>query len=569
MHERKEGSIVRGKQKNRRDFLALLSAAAATTAINPFDLFVKGMQGGLFAEALAEAAGISPRRFVLIHNHGAPPRWVFDNFLKTQNSDAFVANTMVKTSFSGSANNYTNMNYKLTEQRGILVPHLWSTNVPSGSGGNKPLANLLDNMMVVRGIDTGNAAHVGSAMLVSRPAGTDATVGGLVADTTHLPLPAVSMNVSDVQTYLSRRGISTVDHNTRNNSNNINILLRPFQQDISPSLKATKQAFDGLLNEAVNSLDRSVAKYSSGLKIDSDNANRLLKNGFEDLGSSWNQIFGKYRNIISQALTATIPGINDRRIGVGQNRNGQYRFRNNIGNVTNNDLRSMITSGTSIVRMAENFAMTEFLLTRGYTSFINFRLDGQVLRGLRVETSNGNSTQSLRNDQHDTGAVVGLLANSIFYYALGACLLELTESLKTVPASVSAIPFRNPPSQGTLFEDTIIQYGSEFNRSPRQNGTGSDHGYYGTSFSFFSGSIKGPLVLGDLAADTGHSNYSGTWGVGAPNPELNNRYIGLGNLAATQATLVRVDNPSPNNSSVVRVDGNLVTPLLRQGKVVG
>lgn len=556
------------KQLRRRQFLALMGSSSFFAATNPFELFLQNMSYGLVSQAFAQEIGPAPRRFVHIHDHGAPPRWMFDNLLKTQANEPFLQNTMVKTRFSGNANNYTGTTYSLHSHKGILVPHLFSAQVPAPGGGLRPLADLLNNMLVIRGIDTGNAAHLGSAHLVSRPPGTDATTGGLIADKSHLPLPAIGLNITNLLNYRSKKGVSVIHHNTQLERNNIATLLSPFQENVPQAFKAKREAIDETLRDTINVLDRGLAYYADNIRIDSNNANSLLKNGFDDLEANWNQVYNKYKGIIDSSIQLNIPGITDRPIGVGQTRNNHYRRTIATGIVYNNDLRTVL-QGATIRAMAENFAMTEFLLTRGYTQYMVFRLRGNVLENMNLQQANGSMIRgALTSDQHQTGSMLGLLANSIYFAALGACLLALQDALKNTPSSVSATPFNRPLTDGNLFDQTLIQYGAEFNRSPRQDGSGADHAAYATSFSMFSGSIEGPQIIGNIALDNNHSSYYGTFGRGAINPDMSRRPIGLGNLVATQAAILGVENPSPNNSSVVRASGNSIASLLRPGQIV-
>jgi uncharacterized protein (DUF1501 family) len=156
-------------------------------------------------------------------------------------------------------------------------------------------------------------------------------------------------------------------------------------------------------------------------------------------------------------------------------------------------------------------------------------------------------------DEHFTGKMPSLLVNSYLARAHAACLLELIRQLG---------------AKG-IFKDTVINCSGEFNRSPRNNGTGSDHGFRGASLAIYSGAINGPIVIGNVAANAPDPNHSGTWGQGAGIAALGGQALDVGHAGATIAALLRVESPLTSRRSVVdEKTDNVITPAIELGKLV-
>jgi uncharacterized protein (DUF1501 family) len=147
-------------------------------------------------------------------------------------------------------------------------------------------------------------------------------------------------------------------------------------------------------------------------------------------------------------------------------------------------------------------------------------------------------------DEHFVGAMPSLLLNTLTFTAFSACLLELVSVLKA----------------NGLYEDTVIEVNSEFNRNPNNDQGGSGHGAQAASVTYFSGAItSGPFVVGDIMADPSHgSQYisQGTWGQGIGMAYLGGRTLIPAHGEATLASLVGVASPTSTASSVVQNDGS-------------
>ncbi len=159
------------------------------------------------------------------------------------------------------------------------------------------------------------------------------------------------------------------------------------------------------------------------------------------------------------------------------------------------------------------------------------------------------------HDEHAVGAGFSLLVNSLRSRAFAACLLEFKDEMSKPGVD--------------LWKKIFVDYGGEFNRNPRNDGSGSDHAFTGKSVSLYSGAIaNGPIVLGNLAKGSTTGEHMGTWGAGAPVSQLG-QTMGLNHMAATIAHLLDVKSPVTSAASVVNLSSEgIITPAIELTKIV-
>ena len=117
-----------------------------------------------------------------------------------------------------------------------------------------------------------------------------------------------------------------------------------------------------------------------------------------------------------------------------------------------------------------------------------------------------------------------------YYRGITAGVLELIEQLK-----------KTKIANKDIWSNTVIQFTSEFGRSARNNGSGSDHGFNQMISSVLSGEVlNGPHVVGNVLT----SPTLGTQGIGAPIENYNQK--GLPNPVMMASTLAAVLKISPN-----------------------
>ncbi len=101
---------------------------------------------------------------------------------------------------------------------------------------------------------------------------------------------------------------------------------------------------------------------------------------------------------------------------------------------------------------------------------------------------------------HETGAMPALILTTAYYRGLAAGLLELIDQLK-----------KNRVNNTDVWSETVVQLLSEFNRTTRTDGSGSDHGYFQMITSVFSGAFQdGPHVMRNIKRKGWGGGYVGT-----------------------------------------------------------
>lgn len=539
---------------SRRRLLGLFGLATGASIINPYAVLCNSILDGIIMKANAQAAGLTPRRYLNIQQPGAPSRWTFDLFLTPYSSTNFIKNAMVGTEYvaatEGGVQRFTNVKYTTytytTKSGGVInVPMLWKYQVPRAGSGTRPMTDLLDNLLCLQGITTNNAGHPGSQSLHFRPTGAVKSMGALSADDSTNPISAV--NVSALRyLFLSKKGKTAV--NLGNGGNIIKTLLDPFMADTSTAALANvrndRAALNTQVNRALASIDKlAIAKHQGAVTIAENrlDAEDLLQAAFSNVDTAWTQLLNKYSNLISRAIdpTQVLAGINNLPIGTTAVRDRTYQFNNEDNLVTAPDLRTMITSNSRIQNMAEHFAVAEYILVNDLSSSI-------TISPRTLSVSNANVGTHVF-DEHQTGKMPVLYLNSMYNRAFASCLLELIDRLK---------------AKG-IFDETVIDVGGEFNRNGGNDGFGSDHGWMGKSVALYSGAIKGPVILGNLANDN-----ENTWGKGGVVPQLG-RQLGLNDMASTIAYLLRTTSPVTSASSLVTIDSDgTVNPLIEKTRIV-
>ncbi len=536
---------------NRRDILKVLGGVTAGAGLldTPFGLLLEILTRGVYGQALAAEAGVNPRTWIDLRFEGAPPRWVYDLFLDPYKATGtFVPSTGFGNRFVGNGTIYNEVQYSTILRNGINVPWIWQFPVPTANGGTRPMTDLLPYMLQLRGVTTSTPDHNASMALHYRPLGAKQSVTALSGDNSKLPLPAVFYAINNFQ-FGSLASKSPV---MADGANLISSLLAPFISSSSASFKSGRTALNTYLTAARSALVTEAGARNPLNAVSAQaqkDAYDLFNRSFGDISVVWNTLLAKYTALINQAIDPSTPlaGINDKPVGVSGTRTAAYEY--NGTPLTNADLRTIIqpstaTKPTSISNMAASFAIAEFVATRDLSTSMSLGMG--TFNGLNI---NGVSTVHNR-DEHFTGKFASILINSYWARAHAACLLELIDRL------------------GTKWNETIINVSGEFNRSPRTDGSGSDHNYQGANYTFYSGAIKGPAVVGNIKKSTGNAGYTGTWGFGAPIDELSSQQLTLGHGAATIATMLRVPSPITAVSGVVSETAGEIKPIIPNGKNV-
>jgi hypothetical protein len=532
---------------SRRQLLSLAGISAGTYMLrNPVLQLLQIMVDGMISRAVAEEAGTTlPRNYVFMGLPGGPSRWQFDLLLKPSPTSPYAANGGVATKIVSTAasNSYAyQTNSMMSGGKNFAMPPVWSTQVNTSSGAT-PVSQLMNNALFIRGCDLKQDGHPTNYSRQVRANGGGASLSGLVADAANSPVPAVAY--SFFGTYASIVGTPEVQ---LGQGDPISELMTPFSGFNNFGFRK-----DPLTAAAVDTALQALSQYSlsynpgaAKLFATRRNAEKLILRQFGDVGAKFNTLYAKYSAAINSTITdPTAGGLMPVVIPTNTNPN-EFQTFNVVGPTilqmpAGTDLRSVVTAATRIDFLANSLALMEFVLTEGIASSVS---GGSYV----METTHPNGTVFAPNhDQHATGIAMTTYLGSVYYRGLAAGLLEFIKALK---GSTNA-------SGANLFEETVIHLAGDFNRSPRTDGSGSDHGFNANSVAVFSGALPAKLQLvGNILTNNPDKVYSGTWGAAAGMDYLSGRTMGIGNIASTVSDLLRVESPTKNDASLFPKSGS-------------
>ncbi len=517
----------------RREFLKQLGRGLGFAVGTPFltDFLLQQLVNRAWAVTTGSATSAN---YIHLSFPGGPPRWYFDLPLTPTGvtSKNFIAGGF-GTAFDANGNVvYKTAAFKVGGQT-VHLPPVWGMGL-----SRQDFTTLLPNTIFIRGMDMEINNHGISNGRQVAPVVGGISVTGKLADHSNLPIPGiVDLNTWAGQVFRSYKGLgaASISYSQKNPAE---ALLNPFKE--FRGNRAAHSALQTRLQaQALEHFERSFASQggnSGALAKMYDNAIQLMDENIISVASAWDATLAKYKSIMEEAIfpkKGTLPGLFDRAIPGAASKTATDATSLLYGNgdtagtkVTGKDIRDMFVPGkTTSARMAENFALAELLIGR-VTS--NMTLAFPALTSLSLDGSEANLF-SPNHDQHYMGSRVSLLATTLFYRAFLGCLTELVASLK---------------SKG-LFDSTIIHISSEFNRTPKSSGAGSDHGYMAGNTTLISGMIGECGVVGNIKVDgraeTGNS-YVGTFGV-ADNFDLGgmNRPIQVNDVALTITSMLGID----------------------------
>lgn len=133
---------------NRRTLLQGLGSSLLGTQL--LNNLVYQIAAGFVQQAQAEElSNLGDSRYLIsLWIHGGPMRYTFDQWIKSRASETLASNLYVNTAFKSSGGVVTDLDYRTFNYNGMLVPHLFSTSVFDGKGQQRPVRDILDNMLV-------------------------------------------------------------------------------------------------------------------------------------------------------------------------------------------------------------------------------------------------------------------------------------------------------------------------------------------------------------------------------------------------------------------------------------
>ncbi|MEC9282374.1 MAG: DUF1501 domain-containing protein [Bdellovibrionota bacterium] len=554
-------------KKDRRDFLKLMSAyssmgISATAFSSIFDMLFLGSINQ------AAAATSSNSKLLIIQAYAAPERWVFDKFLDPYNSNNHIGlktegntdkvNHQVVNYLTEANGRLQNTEYKFATVNGLKCPYLWSQNVGNSSGATRPMGDLLNNYLSIRGVNNGNGVHPISAAQTVEAAIGGTTITGAVADASNAPISHFAVNPVYVPFRSEKgKGRLRLAASSTGGTDLIAKLTEPFN-NTNPFI--AKDQLNKTLLDKMSSFNSIVDSSMAAKKSIGDSslqslagAKDLMFDKLDKMTGDYVTLRDKYRKIIQTTMNIEMIGINNKAVGLANvsDRDDTYRF--NGKKVLENDLRNLVpyfryNSGNTetLDNLADIFTAAEYALNNGMSNSVHIR----VLPWLRLNVSHSAGVSVLNHsfDAHTFGAMTQIMLMNSFYACFAGCMIELIDQLKATG----------------VFNDTVIQFSGEFERRPRQNGIGSDHAGEAQTISLWSGKIDGAQVIGNVQ-NSNSSTYYGSYGYAAPDEEghVNN----VGNVASTIADILGVPSTSPNNHSLISMsNGKVVVPEKRLAK---
>jgi hypothetical protein len=521
------------------------------------------MCSGFVSKAMAQAMGVNPRKYLFIPLMGGPSRWTFTPLSPDPNDlGKIIRNPMVNTKFTSA----TGMEYRTTPTDGLAMPWLWQFNVARAGGGMRAMKELMGNMMIIRGVNA-RSDHGGQ---VDRyfPTAIPYTMSSLTGDKSPASIPAITVKSGGEGEigpfHVSRLGKAAVT--LPPNGNHLQMLMDGLTLTPRKYYSLSEGSVKAVMDSVATKLENIAVADSSGFEVSAQSlksAKETMARGFGDLSSVYTTLVNKYIDICQRTVSQTLPGINDIPIGIAPaNRGREYNagyFDDKYPNQfisRNADMRTIINSNSRAGNLAQHFALAEFALTNGLSDSIILGVNNYG--GLSFQLDGGPWGYA-KFDEHELGSIPTLLISSFSHLTFGACLLELIDRLKAK----------------NLFAETLIDLSGEMGRNPRVNVGGSDHGGQALDVAMWCGAFDpaGPKVIGDVMAappasyryvDSGTDLYPGSWGYGASNPNVG--IITHGHVAATQARILRVDNPVRSVSSLVTETNGVVKSLLPLGR---
>lgn len=473
---------------------------------------------------------------------GAPPRWQFDlpltPFGKTASNFKPGA---FGTQFNGQSVEYAVRRLMMGSQE-IYLPPVWEMNLASQN-----FSNLLPHTVFIRGMNMEINNHGLSNARQLAPIIGGYSVSGAVADGSGLPIPSiVDLDIRASAAFRSFKGLTTqpITYTSSDTTNPAILLLAPFS-DFRQNRPLHAPSRTAAQERALASFEEYATTNGlmpTSLPLMYDSAIALVTQNFSRLADEWPQIFSKYQTLVNEAIfpnKGQLPGVFD--VAVAGSRTSDpeknpFAFSNEPGSViTAADLRDMVVPDrTNLPKMAENFAMAEIMLG---TVTPTMTLGFGPIEGLSQDGSQ-NRLFDMTHDQHNVGNMAGLLPNTLFYRAFLGCLTEFVARLKAK----------------NIFDQTVIHIASEFNRNPKNDGSGSDHGYDASNTTLISGMIRQGGVIGNILVNPagGERASAGTYGV-SDSYDLGgmNREIQVNDVALTLTQMLGVQSVVTNGRSLL------------------
>ncbi|MNK19500.1 hypothetical protein D3C87_377220 [compost metagenome] len=554
-----------GKPLSRRNFLGgALTVGAGSFLFDPVRAVTEGIADSFITKAHAEATGtVAGRNYVNIQMAGAPIRYQFDQWLRISNGDPAlqvvnatkVLNAMTCNSFNVAADGKVTPAMRYITYNNVLVPHLFGQKVFNSKGEQRPLTDLLKNMLVVRGFGSGLDGHEFNMRLQVTPIGGVSTISGVVAENSATTFDSIQWpDRGSRGVYASSGG---KPQSKLAGTTPLNTLMEGFGNPKNVASRNLKSKYQEAMELAQNRLKAYARSENAGAKLLSQNltnASEMMKKGVSDLNSYWTAAVARYKAAIESSMRQTnIVGVSDKPLTSDESVSWNFGTGDIIPFSKERDVRDAIIN-VSIKNYAESLALAEYALKEKLASSIDVRADELMNVAIQAAKTTSTVAKPLGLDMHNTGSNAVILLMNSYYRGIAAGILELKDQLGA-----------------EIWENTVVQLQGDFGRTARSAGSGSDHGYNQMVTSAFTGAFtNGPVVVGNIKL-AGHSAaYDGTQGIAAPIEGYNQKGMPSAVMAASTVTaLLNVKhNPYANSAAPLVSLGNGVLKALATAKIV-
>lgn len=490
-----------------------------------------------FAQGIASLN--SKKKYIYLSLDGAPPRWFFDIPLTPNGStDYYPANNSIGTYITKDGNDVLLKNQPWKDPAsGYFLPPVWGSNPNSANGA---FTNLSNRLYFWRGVDMEIDNHGVTRLRNQAPTIGGLSIAGRLAEKSGNPLPAVvSGSIGD--SFRAEKIVTpvTVSHGGVAANNNSIVTALNYVSGKAP-------INDALLKQSIDQFEKYADEngiMGYGVLEAKDKADAMIVEGVKKFTDQWSTTYNKYVNLVKQAVTSSV---NRGKIILDQNVPNPYLKNNADPRMTRSfsagtnipstvaNIQDLVKEDSTVAELAAQFAAMEILLVNELTSICTFSLSGRVMD--RVRSNTGTGTFNMVSDQHNTGTLASTYVTSLFYRSLIVCLDELAGIL----------------SRNGMFQDTIIQIGSEFGRNPREDQSGADHQTMAGSALLISGSFNETRVIGNLTS-TKRNGYNGFTGAGAPLASYGGQHPRVNDVVKTVCSFLSVTPVTENGASFLNL----------------
>jgi hypothetical protein len=540
-----------------------LKAVAGLWAAKVFDNFL--VPHWILNQAQAQSDWLNT--YVQFNLFGAPSRWQFDLPLKPHTGDRCNRDPYIGTEIVNGESG-PELIYKTMDHEGIQVSSFWNNSYINTVGQRAPFAELLSSMLTVRGVDMKVNGHFINNKRLIAPIGGGESITARIASRLKAPLPSLGY-----RSYLG--GVEAAPDAFHSDQGLVGINIPygtpdPLNFLFGESVANPGEETDLIVEEMLNHLSAKIKDQNgSAHKIFSERkqAQKLKGNTIDLLRQQFPPSFKKYLKLFNTNFAIPLRGNDDKPIACNKSHPlyGMAALKLERHLLTGPDLRAY-SQQVDHTELATQFAFLEVMISnRLCTNFI-FCLNGFSkieFKGTtfnKTQLANGGwnfSRQSsladaemhvrpavLTFDTHDYGTLPNHYFGIKFYQIFAAGLLELKSKLKTIKID----------KQRSLFDTTLFHIASEFDREPNLDGSGSEHGFNGSTQSFVSGSIPRYQLIGNILSSSAKTQSikksASTWGHGARVNELGDRELSYGNISSSLAGIFGFANLTPNNPAV-------------------